>query len=313
MAYLACVDDYAAPWRTTKVLVLVNASPKALASSIDWGIASAALGVVFLILSAVLTPTWLAAVLATFGGSLFTIAVVSFFYDAIGRQALLDDLQKIVDSNMSVVKSGLQWIGESGEVELDKAVADAERVTFLPFDPISWERNVLSDVVRIARRRALQVTVILPEASEPILSMLAARLSRPADELQQELDGAITRLGDTWDAARPAQGSTLTVRRGTVLPSVGLTVTSQRLVIEVGPSLGYVLPDRTTTCMTFGENSDQLRRSIAQLEDAETRTTIVDQRPRQRSRTVEASTGDDRAARSPDQGSAVESGRQADL
>jgi hypothetical protein len=220
--------------------------------------------VVLLVVSAVLGGT-AGVVLATIGGAILTVALLSFLYDPFLKDVLAREIFERLEIRESVGRAGLQSIEMTRDLRLGELIAGSRSIRVLPYDPLEWAGAQYGSLLTLARDTPVNVEVYLPAADDPFTEILSDRLRVGEPEVRARLNALALELGQAWDAEARHEGATLRVWRYTGLCATGLLECDSRVVIEVGPSLRYPLADRTTISLVFTHDSppaDWLKRQF---------------------------------------------------
>jgi hypothetical protein len=249
------------------------------------GLGLALPAVALLILSAVVGEA-LGVILATIGGAILTIALLSFLYDPFLKDLLAQEIFDRLEIRESVSKAGLRDIIATREVALAPLLVGARKIDILPYDPIEWARDEYRALLGLARQNSLEINVYLPAADDPFVEVLSDRLRMGEAEVRSQLNSLALEFGQAWDSEPRHSEAKLFVWRFTGLPGAGLLLSEPCAVVEIGPALRYPVADRTTLSLIFEGNAEWaewITRQLAFTPPEE--RSLIDERPLQRSDT----------------------------
>jgi hypothetical protein len=191
--------------------------------------------------------------LASLGSIFVTVALLSVVYDAYLKDVLIREIYGALGIQQSLQAIDLREIVRRDQVDITGALADADQISALPLDPMTW---VLQDWPRLAsaaRKATLPVTIYLPTHNNPHIEVLARRMGSDPVELGGQIAQLPDELAESWDQKEAGEtGSTLQVILYSAVPAVGLLVTQRIMILEVPPSLGYATADRSSLALIFG-------------------------------------------------------------
>jgi hypothetical protein len=194
-------------------------------------------------------------VISSMGTICVTVALLSVLYDAYLKDVLLSEIYDALAIEQNIRAIDLREIVQKGQLELATLLADAQSVTAIPLDPETWSRTDWQQVVDYAGRRAVKVTVLLPDHDSPHIDVLAQRLGVDRDGLIQQIRRLPDELARSWDEKAAANdNSTFRVFLYSGVPAVGILATDRITMIEIPPTLTHAAIDRSTLTVVLGRN-----------------------------------------------------------
>lgn len=198
-------------------------------------------------------------VLASVGSALITVGILSVINDAFFKDALARDIMAAQRIQESIARAGLQAVESTDRLLLEGLLGKAQRIVVRPRDPADWADRQYASLLLLARDRAVEIDVHLPVPDAPYLDVMAERQRVPEQELNRRLGDLVNELAAAWDqSVGIAKASRLRIFQYTGVPSTGLLMTDEHLLIDVGPSLRYAPANHASWTMIFKRDRSRL-------------------------------------------------------
>jgi hypothetical protein len=195
-------------------------------------------------------------VLTNLGLALMTIGLAGVVYDVLLRRLLIEEVLEATGMGENLRAFGLLRIDRTTDFNLEMTLRDAATVTIFPLDPVRWIDHDFETVLRVAKERALEVTLILPANESRFVDVLADRIDKPVGDVAQTLDDvAAGKLGSTWTRFDADLKSSLKVFRYEGVPATGLILTDRIVATQTGPLIRYREHDRQDFYVVAGNRS----------------------------------------------------------
>lgn len=138
------------------------------------------------------------------GAVLLTIALISWPYEWHLKDAVRDELLRLVGIERSISAAGLAQIADESKIDWQSLLEAATVVRALLTDPLTWIEREWRHVLTAAGRRAVRVTVYLPSPDGPHLEKLARRVHLRPPHFGERVRASLERLESTWKEAAGA-------------------------------------------------------------------------------------------------------------
>jgi hypothetical protein len=172
-----------------------------LVRSIVLGMATAALGMVFVWASLnVESESW-QSFWANIGTAVFTTGVLGICYEGFLKRGLIWDFEQRIGIHSELSASGVARVTQDlNQLSLGELFADSDELEILPYAPLIWHDSNMSWLVEIARKRKMTCRLYLPDPVEysRMVRSLDGDSSSYGDASQCE--AKMREYGKTWDA-----------------------------------------------------------------------------------------------------------------
>lgn len=198
-------------------------------------------------------------VLTSVGSALITIGILSVINDAFFKDALARDIMAAQRIQESITRAGLQAIESTDRLLLETLLEKAQRIVVRPRDPSDWADRQYASLLRAVRDHRVELDVHLPVPDTPYLDVMSERQRIPEHELKRRLDDLVNEIATAWDeSVDRSKGSRLRIFQYTGVPSTGLLMTDELVLLDVGPSLRYAPADHASWTMVFKRDGSRL-------------------------------------------------------
>lgn len=157
-----------------------------IAHSISIGFVVAGVGMCFLV-AAGLSSSTASVVLATLGGAVLTVALLSIINDAFLKDAFVRDIFSALGLQEGVRDAGLRWIKRTSTVVPADWLDGAASLRVLPLNAVEFRRTDLLPIAEAAAQRSVSLTVFVPDPQPPHLGALAFSLGEDVARLETDL------------------------------------------------------------------------------------------------------------------------------
>lgn len=236
-----------------------------VAHSISIGLGVAVVGVLLLVWAGFEEGT-ASVILATVGGAVLTIGMLSVINDAFLKDIFVRDIFAALELQTSVRDAGLRWIKRSSTVTPADWLDEATSVRVLPLNAVDFRRTDLRPIAEAAAGRPVSLAVFVPDPQPPHLEALAFSLGEDSVRLATDLKAVDGDLVRAWATVPPSAGSSLHVYRYEGQPSCGLTATDTLLLVEVMPAIRYPLTGRDSWTLAFALDSGPARLLLSAID-----------------------------------------------
>ena len=138
-------------------------------------------------------------------GALLAIGAVSLIFELSVRRTYSSDLLRFLNLKTSMVKSGVSHVGTARDGDLDVPLATVDDLVFLGRSPATWLYEHLPKLLRIAEKRSLSLTIVLPDpANAALMSAVATGLGTDPQDLAAGITSFRSDLDAKWKASLPA-------------------------------------------------------------------------------------------------------------
>jgi hypothetical protein len=229
-------------------------TPRFFERSIVVGLALAAVGIL-LIAGGIEVEEVLGTLLASVGSIFVTVGLLSVVYEAYLKDLLIREIYGALEIKQSLQAIDLRELVQRDQVDVDAILVDADQISVLPLDPMSWLLQDWPRVAAVARKASVVVTIYLPTHDSPHIEVLAQRMGIDAVDLGGQIVRLPDQLAESWDQKSAGRsGSSLQVILYGTVPAVGLLRTGRATVLELPPSLGYATADRSALALVVGHD-----------------------------------------------------------
>ncbi len=195
-----------------------------------------------------LSPEWFG-VFQTLATSVFSIGAVSLLFEVLLKESYGKDLLRFLRLRVALVKSGLQDIEPSTNLDWKPVLESASSVVALVKDPSPWVHPNLPFLLAAARKRAASILIGLPDPDGPELASVAASLGLSGDELRQNIDIAVGTIENQWISNQHHihTGARIRVVTYRETPMYEVITADEHTILQLGRSVGHAVGDYPLT------------------------------------------------------------------
>jgi hypothetical protein len=227
-------------------------APRFIERSITVGVVLAAIGF-GLIAAGIEVEEVVGTLLASVGSIFVTVGLLSVVYEAYLKDLLIREIYGALEIKQSLQAVDLRELVQRDQADVAAVLVDADQISALPLDPMSWLLQDWPRVTAAARKASLVVTIYLPSHDSPHIEVLAQRMGIDAADLGGQIAQMPDQLAESWDQKSAGQlGSSLQVILYGTVPAIGLLRTGRLTMLELPPSLGYATADRSALALVVG-------------------------------------------------------------
>ncbi len=225
---------------------------------------------------------WSSSVAYSVSSAVLSIGLISFLYEFRLRQAVEDELLRLVGIQGSLSTNQIVAAGDSGGIDWGSIIDPAAQFHVLLAQPGVWVQSNWSRVVRVGRDRKIAVDLFLPNPDGPCLSALAAYLGLPDQELKLDITRAKSVAEDGWKIAHDnrqlREGSRLKIAFFDNIPAHSVVQADRRCVLffasatgrqpaETGFSMRFEGPENIYPISWIAEEFGRLEKGPAEYEN----------------------------------------------
>ena len=174
-------------------------------------LASLVIGILLFALVAILRehyltkfPGWLGITLEQVAGVLIATAILSLFWELVGKRALASEVMETANLAQEVREAGLThiWIKYLSEDLWRERFRRARRLDVFVAYANTWRETYRNEIASFAKRRGQQLRVILPDFDDPqTIASIAARSNKTPAEVTVKVKEAFERYKDLLEGS----------------------------------------------------------------------------------------------------------------
>jgi len=212
----------------------------------------------------------LATVVREVGAVLLAIGALDLLHQIFLQRDLTHDLLRAVGLQASVARIGLDDISQEPP-DWNKFFSSGREFAVLPIDPVTWMRTGFAAALRAAGERPVKLTIYLPSAVGPNITLVAGRLGAPPAGFPDDLKSTADGVFDSWRHSGLQSGSELHIQSYEDGPGYGLAVAEAAVIVHLNGTSRAPIGSPVITCnFSEGRDSEIGRWCSAQLEGLST-------------------------------------------
>lgn len=184
------------------------------------------------------------AVLQAIISAVLSIGLISLIYEAFLRQTYGEDLARYLRLRASMVASGLRDVLPDGRFDWGTVLKDVSEVRAILRNPVAWLPAHQDELFEAARKRAVQLTIAVPDRDGPLIEEVAKGCGLSKEQLQNAIDTAVKMFTLAWDTkkANVSAGTTFRIVPYTSIPSYEVVIGGEDVVLLLGGPDSTVAP-----------------------------------------------------------------------
>lgn len=229
------------------------------------------------------TPT-LIVFLSGIATTLIGVGIVGVLYEAILKRALVTDIQRGSQVDISLITAGMTHASIKGRAPLPQDVlSSAKTLHIMPAKPLTWQDANFQWLVALANERSVKCRIYLPEPTRYSAILQSMPDNDPAGTSSGDCSRIFRRYEATWLKDVSGGKSTLEVFYFDGYPHSEVLLGEREAIVKVGDLSGRDSANESATYVYQGPAAQAtvrwLRKMIEGLKPASISGAPIDQRP----------------------------------